>query len=107
MTGRVTPTEPVELADRARLVIVIHVQCSLVGPRFVADGADSVLRINSQLAIHDGLIVESLAYSTLQAGPEFAAWLATRPSPRLGLGTRVECRTAFLWRGLEDARSDA
>lgn len=29
--------------------------------------------------IDDGLTVESAVYSTLQAGPEFAAWLASRP----------------------------
>jgi enoyl-CoA hydratase/carnithine racemase len=30
----------------------------------------------------DGLLLESLAYSTLQAGPEFAAWLTRRGPPR-------------------------
>ena len=33
-------------------------------------------------ALH-GLVLESLAYSTLQAGPEFAAWRAARPTPRV------------------------
>ena len=33
-----------------------------------------LLRQTEKLSIHQGLIVESLVYSTLQAGPEFAAW---------------------------------
>ena len=35
-----------------------------------------LLRHNAALDIHEGLIAESLVYSTLQAGPEFADWLA-------------------------------
>lgn len=37
-----------------------------------------LLRHNAFLGIHEGLIAESLVYSTLQAGPEFAAWLKGR-----------------------------
>ncbi len=37
-----------------------------------------LLRMSEGLGIHDGLVAESLVYSTLQAGPEFAAWLAAR-----------------------------
>lgn len=33
-------------------------------------------------SIEEGLVAESLAYSTLQAGPEFAAWRASRPCPK-------------------------
>lgn len=36
------------------------------------------LRATAALAIPDALTVESLAYSTLQAGPEHAAWAAAR-----------------------------
>jgi hypothetical protein len=32
--------------------------------------------------VHEGLVAESLVYSTLQSGPEFAAWLAARPAPK-------------------------
>ncbi len=50
-----------------------------------------VLRLTPGLGTSDGLVVESLAYSTLQAGPEHARWLAARgrrvrpedPSPRV------------------------
>lgn len=32
--------------------------------------------------VESGLVAESLTYSTLQSGPEFAAWLATQPTLR-------------------------
>jgi len=41
-----------------------------------------LLRHNEHLGIHEGLIAESLVYSTLQGGPEFGAWLAERGEPR-------------------------
>jgi len=37
-----------------------------------------LLRHSLARSVADGLLAESLAYSTLQAGPEFAAWRATR-----------------------------
>jgi enoyl-CoA hydratase/carnithine racemase len=37
-----------------------------------------VLRASAQLDVANALIVESLGYSTLQAGPEHRAWLAAR-----------------------------
>jgi enoyl-CoA hydratase/carnithine racemase len=37
-----------------------------------------LLRATAELSVADGLVVESLAYSTLLAGPEFARWLARR-----------------------------
>jgi hypothetical protein len=41
-----------------------------------------VLRLTEALPVEQGLVVESLAYSTLLAGPEFARWLARRgPRP--------------------------
>ncbi len=40
--------------------------------------AAQLLRGHDQRTVHEGLLVESLAYATLQAGPEFAAWLAGR-----------------------------
>ena len=42
-----------------------------------------LLRHNAGLTNHEGLLAESLAYSTLQRGPEFSAWLAGRPRPAL------------------------
>jgi len=40
--------------------------------------AAQVLRVNERLPAADGLVVESLAYATLQSGPEHQAWLARR-----------------------------
>lgn len=39
------------------------------------------LRATEAMPVPEALIVESLAYATLQAGPEFARWLAERNSP--------------------------
>jgi enoyl-CoA hydratase len=54
-----------------------------------------LLRQGAHLPLHEALIAESLVYSTLQAGPEFAAWLgsASKPSRALardGPPVRVE-----------------
>lgn len=38
-----------------------------------------VLRTSVHRPVDDGLLVESAVYSTLQAGPEFAAWRAAHP----------------------------
>ena len=40
--------------------------------------AAQTLRRGAGLDLYDGLLVESLAYATLQAGPEHAGWLAQR-----------------------------
>ena len=40
--------------------------------------AGQTLRLGSRLSLPDALLVESLAYATLQAGPEHARWLAQR-----------------------------
>jgi len=42
-----------------------------------------LLRLGDDLDLHAGLLAESLVYSTLQSGPEFAAWRESRP-PRSG-----------------------
>ncbi|MGM7668356.1 enoyl-CoA hydratase/isomerase family protein [Microbacterium sp. A93] len=47
-----------------------------------------LLRSTEHASIVDAIAAESLAYSTLQAGPEYAGWLASRqtptPSPDMG-----------------------
>lgn len=40
-----------------------------------------LLRMSSGLDVQQALMAESFVYSTLQAGPEFAAWRATRGAP--------------------------
>lgn len=37
-----------------------------------------VLRVSADLPVSDALVIESLAYSTLQSGPEHQAWLSAR-----------------------------
>jgi enoyl-CoA hydratase/carnithine racemase len=37
-----------------------------------------LLRLAEGLSLRDAILAESLVYATLQAGPEFAAWLASR-----------------------------
>jgi enoyl-CoA hydratase/carnithine racemase len=39
-----------------------------------------LLRGSEERSIDDGLVAESALYSSLQAGPEFAAWRASRPA---------------------------
>lgn len=39
-----------------------------------------LLRQGASLDVHQGLIAESLVYSTLQSGPEFGRWLSGRPA---------------------------
>jgi hypothetical protein len=41
-----------------------------------------LLRLSEGRPVADGLVAESLTYSTLQAGPGFAAWLSLRGAPR-------------------------
>lgn len=51
-----------------------------------------LLRHSQHLGIHEALVAESWVYSTLQSGPEFAAWLAessARPAPPCGEGPAV------------------
>ena len=53
-----------------------------------------LLRRSEHVGIHEGLVAESLVYSVLQSGPEFAAWLAGRepvePRDELAPAVRVE-----------------
>ncbi len=60
-----------------------------------------VLRVGRTLAAADALVVESFAYSTLQAGPEHQAWLEDRQlrsvDPRTEPTVRVERHDDELW----------
>lgn len=42
-----------------------------------------LLRLSEGRSTADGLVAESLAYSTLQSGPQFQAWLTTQPLRQL------------------------
>jgi enoyl-CoA hydratase/carnithine racemase len=41
-----------------------------------------LLRHSEGARLHEALVAESLVYSTLQSGPEFREWLASRRAPR-------------------------
>jgi enoyl-CoA hydratase/carnithine racemase len=49
-----------------------------------------VVRHNARASVAEGLLVESLAYSTLQHGAEFEGWLARRPFRAADVDIRVE-----------------
>jgi hypothetical protein len=53
-----------------------------IGGRPKAAAALAVLLRSDRPTIEDGLVAESVVYSMLQAGPEFAAWRAGRPPVR-------------------------
>ncbi|WKD49029.1 enoyl-CoA hydratase/isomerase family protein [Microbulbifer spongiae] len=40
-----------------------------------------VLRVTENISVEQGLLIESLAYSTLQSGRDYQNWLAGRPDP--------------------------
>jgi enoyl-CoA hydratase/carnithine racemase len=86
-----------ELADLAAI------EETLARAPLASLGLVQLLRASRERSIHDGLVAESLVYSTLQSGPEFAAWLAgharkqrepTREPPVLALreGARLLLR---------------
>lgn len=92
VTTRTSAPAPWVSVSRAR----IEAQCAAVrGTVAKAPIAATVLartlRIAEQLSFEDGLEVESLAYSTLLGGGEFARWLAGRTPGREDAGpSRVD-----------------
>jgi enoyl-CoA hydratase/carnithine racemase len=85
----------VALADRSELEPVV---AGAERSPLAAGALAQLLRHGGDRGIEAGLVAESFAYSTLQAGPEFAAWLASRQarpaSPDPGTHVRV-------WRELD------
>ncbi|GAA4259722.1 enoyl-CoA hydratase/isomerase family protein [Dietzia aurantiaca] len=66
----------VDNLDEACAAIAARVEASPEAARV----CDDVLRANAAHGqVFPGLVTESLAYSTLQGGPEFAAWLRAQP----------------------------
>jgi len=77
--SRLAPAFDVLVEDEVDLAPVCTAveRCPLAAATLV-----QLLRHGRTLDLHECLIAESLAYSTLQAGPEFAAWLAGRKGVR-------------------------
>jgi hypothetical protein len=72
------------------------------GSPFACTAAALLLR-SAPDDVWGGLVAESTTYSMLQAGPEFASWLARRGAPRTGAGdegprVRIEGSTIVLTR---------
>jgi enoyl-CoA hydratase/carnithine racemase len=82
--------DPGRAALAARLDVVVDAADALAAlaqacarQRLAAAALVQLLRLSEGREIADGLVAESLVYSTLQAGPDFAAWLAERGAPRV------------------------
>jgi hypothetical protein len=75
------------LAERLDVIATSAEECGEVA-RVVAQqpiaavALVQLLRLSEGRPVADGLVAESLTYSTLQAGPGFAAWLSLRGAPR-------------------------
>lgn len=64
-----------------------RVAASIAATPMAAAVTSQLLRATRSLPVHEALIAESFAYSTLQAGPEYAGWLAAanyRPTAEHG-----------------------
>jgi enoyl-CoA hydratase/carnithine racemase len=82
-----TSAAGVELLDRFDLVASSEEEFDLIlasveRSPLAAVALVQLLRHSESLDFHEGLIAESLTYSTLQGGPEFAAWAAEQEAPR-------------------------
>lgn len=73
MAPWVTEDDPVEAASR--------LAARVVGAPGAALTLIEVLRAGIDIGVEEGLVIESLAYSMLQSGPEFAKWKKDRPEP--------------------------
>lgn len=73
-----------DLLDRFDVVAASEVEAAAVRAAtartpIAATVLVQLLRLGERLSRHDALVAESLAYATLQAGPEFAAWRRDHP----------------------------
>ena len=85
------------LVDRFDVVVASEDEAALVGAAarrtpLAAMALVQLLRLSAGRSVEEGLVAESLVYSTLQSGPEFAAWLVgrtSRPRSQPGSGPAV------------------
>jgi enoyl-CoA hydratase/carnithine racemase len=71
-TGLETGPTTVQVEDMAASIAAIHAVCRTAPA--AASTLAQLLRLTSALSVPEGLIAESLAYSMLLGGSEFAAW---------------------------------
>jgi enoyl-CoA hydratase/carnithine racemase len=86
------PAFDVLLADQGALAPIAE---TIAAAPLAAMALVQLLRAGEGLDVRTGLLAESLVYSTLQSGPEFAAWQAGRPAsaappPAEGSAVRLE-----------------
>ena len=67
------------VASRADLEVVAD---TVYAQPLASQAFAQLLRLSAGRSVHEGLVAESLVYATLQAGPEFAAWLSRRGAPK-------------------------
>ena len=79
----------VVVADGAD-VDVDAIEATVTSNPLASTALATLLRGAAERSTSEGLLAESAVYSTLQAGPEFAAWRASRPArERTDAGPRV------------------
>jgi hypothetical protein len=77
-TARAAPLCDVLVPDTAALAgVVSAIQATPIAAAVLAQ----VLRMTLRLPLHDALVLESMAYASLQGGAENRAWLAARSPP--------------------------
>ena len=79
LTGGV-PGSPAEIAVADVTAAVAAIEHTVTLCPTASATLAGLLRITAQLPVEDGLVAESLAYSVLLAGPEFAWWRASHPA---------------------------
>lgn len=91
---------PSEVRDHPTCDIVVShgddlaaIEATVASNPLASTALTTLLRESAGRAVSEGLLLESAVYSSLQAGPEFAAWRAARPAKersRSGDRVRVE-----------------
>ena len=82
ITDRASPAQPPWVAVRDCATALDVLTASVARSPVAALTLVQLLRAGGPgLSLEQGLLAESLAYSTLQSGAEFAAWAARRPTP--------------------------
>ena len=94
LTVALPPTRDWIAVNSAELDSIIETLCTKVRAfGLPAAVLAQVLRIGGDLAVAEGLLLESFAYSTLLGGQAFRDWLIKRaPRPMPSPGTRVRCK---------------
>jgi len=77
--GARSPANVDAVVDAGEVGVLDRLLTAVAAHPLAARTLVDVVRASAALPVASALVVESLAYSMLLAGPEFAAWLAERP----------------------------